>query len=383
MKHKSECCGCTACQQVCPAQCITMEPDEEGFLYPKINEANCIHCQKCERVCPIRHPALPVGKTEAFVGYAENLALRRASSSGGVFSLAAQWILSRQGAVFGAAFDEHFQVRHICVESAEELGRLRGSKYVQSSLENTYAEAKRELQNGRWVLFSGTACQVAGLKNDLGEEYERLLTVDVLCHGVPSPKIWDLYLQEQESANRSKISSVQFRDKVSGWKQYSLTSRYENGRTCSFRFPEDPYMCMFLGNIDLRPSCYDCRFKAFPRASDLTIGDCWGIDKLMPDMDDDQGTSVILVHTPKGRQLLDAIRDKLVLRNAELDQVLPPSAESRRSVEMHPNRKKYWEGVERGENMDVLCGYLRKSLVQRAMSFGKYVITRYIYLMEH
>lgn len=373
MKHKSECCGCTACQQICPAQCITMEPDEEGFLYPRINGANCIRCQKCEQVCPIQHPPFPAGKTEASVGYAKNLALRRASSSGGVFSLAAQWVLNQQGVVFGAAFDERFQVHHICIETEEELYRLRGSKYVQSSLENTYTEAEQNLQIGRWVLFSGTACQIAGLKKYLGKEYERLLTIDVLCHGVPSPKIWKLYLQEQESVNRSKITSVQFRDKVSGWKQFSLTSRFENGQTCSFRVSEDRYMRMFLGNIDLRPSCYDCRFKVFPRASDLTIGDCWGIDKLMPDMDDDQGTSVILVHTPKGQQLLDAVREELVLQKAELDRVLPPSAESRKSVEVHPNRKKYWAAVQSGAQIGELSRYVQKSFVQKLAGIIRYM----------
>ena len=376
MNHKSECCGCTACQQICPVQCIVMTSDEEGFLYPKINEGQCIGCQKCEAVCPIQTPPLVKGKTQTYVGYAQNEKIRRRSSSGGIFSLAAEYVLKRGGAVFGAAFDDALAVHHICVESEEDLDKLRGSKYVQSSLENTYAQAEEYLIDGRWVLFSGTACQIAGLKNYLGKEYDRLLTIDVLCHGVPSPKIWKLYLEDQERKYNSKIISIQFRDKKLGWKLYSIRIQFENGREYAVPFTKDKFMNMFLANIDLRPACHDCRFKELPRVSDMTIGDCWGIENYMPEMDDDKGTSLFMVHSPKGERILEAIREDLAVKEAELNRFLSGDADLRKSVDMHPNRKKYWAGVYRGESLDVLHGYVRKSFLQKVVGLIRWVLMR-------
>lgn len=369
MNHKSDCCGCTACQQICPAQCITMEPDEEGFLYPGINDSACIHCDKCKTVCPILTPLLPAGQTKTYVGYTPNEEIRRHSSSGGIFTLAAQFVLKKGGVVFGAAFDDAFQVCHIGVESEEDLWRLRGSKYVQSNLGNTYSQARQHLTAGRWVLFSGTACQIAGLKKYLGKNYERLLTIDVLCHGVPSPRIWKLYLEDQERTNQARITSIQFRDKRLGWKRFSMRILFENGREYAVPFRNDIFMNMFLGNIDLRPACHDCRFKEFPRVSDMTLGDCWGIHKHMPEMDDDQGTSVVLVHTKKGQELLKALPENTILKGAELDRVLPASADSRKSVEMHPNRRKFWADVELGYSIAQISGRVRRNLAQRAIGY--------------
>lgn len=365
MNRKSDCCGCTACQQICPAHCISMVPDEEGFLYPETDNTLCIQCGKCETVCPIQNPPVPNGKTQTYVGYANHPQIRRQSSSGGIFSLAADYVLKHNGVVFGAAFDDTFAVRHICVESEGELHKLRGSKYVQSSLDDTYAQVKRCLRDSRWVLFTGTACQIAGLKRYLGKAYEQLLTIDILCHGVPSPRIWKRYLEDQERKHHAKTTSVQFRDKRLGWKIFSMRILFENGREYAVPFSKDPFMEMFLSNIDLRPSCHDCRFKAFPRVSDITIGDCWGIERQMPEMDDDLGTSILLVHSAKGERLFRAIRESLTVKNAELDSVLPAGADSRKSVEMHPNREKFWAGVDRGEGIDCLQKYVRKNFIQK------------------
>ena len=374
MNHKSECCGCTACQQICPVQCIVMTSDEEGFLYPKINEGQCIGCQKCEAVCPIQTPPLVKGKTQTYVGYAQNEKIRRRSSSGGIFSLAAEYVLKRGGAVFGAAFDDALAVHHICVESEEDLDKLRGSKYVQSSLENTYAQAEEYLIDGRWVLFSGTACQIAGLKNYLGKEYDRLLTIDVLCHGVPSPKIWKLYLEDQERKYNSKIISIQFRDKKLGWKRYSIRIQFENGREYAVPFTKDKFMNLFLGNIDLRPSCYDCRFKAFPRPSDMTIGDCWGIEHHLPELDDDKGASVIVVHTEKGQAVLNEIRAGMTCQRAEREEDWPITADARESVAMHPKIRQFWADLQAGKSFDELHHYARKRFVQKALSYCKMVL---------
>ena len=366
---KKECCGCTACLHVCPVNCITMQEDEEGFLYPIIEKDKCISCHQCEKVCPIQNTSILNIKTQTFVGYSKDEEIRKQSSSGGIFSALAEWIIQQNGVVFGAAFDENFEVHHIAIETREELSKLRGSKYVQSRLENVYPEVKQYLEMKRIVLFTGTSCQIAGLKKYLNKEYEYLYTVDVLCHGVPSPKIWRMYLEEKKKENNAAIEKVEFRNKENGWKNYLMNIEFCNMQPYCVHYFKDKYIKMFLGNIDLRPSCYECHFKDIPRTSDMTIGDSWGIEKYIPDMDDDRGTSVILVNTLKGEKLLETIRENLILKEAKGDEILPPTADSRRSVEMHPNRKKYWEGVKKGESIELLYGYVQKSFIQKMVSF--------------
>lgn len=376
MINKKDCCGCTACIHICPVKCIMMQEDDEGFLYPVIEKEKCIHCQKCEKVCPIQITDSLNTKTDTFVGYSRNEEIRKQSSSGGIFSVVAEWILKQRGVVFGAAFDENLDVHHIAIETVEELAKLRGSKYVQSRLENVYPEAKQYLEMKRKVLFTGTACQIAGLKIYLNREYENLYTIDVLCHGVPSPKIWRMYLEEKKKQYHTSIEKVEFRNKVNGWKNYSMNILFANIQPYCVHFLEDKFMRMFLDNIDLRPSCYACHFKGFPRISDMTIGDSWGIEKYMSDMDDDKGTSIILIHSSNGEKIFEAIRNKLIVREAKLDQVLPVTAESRRTVEMHPNRNKFWKGVKRGESIDILYGYIQKSFIQRVVCFIRYIMIR-------
>ena len=376
MINKKGCCGCTACLHVCPVKCITMQEDEEGFLYPVIKKEKCIHCHKCEKVCPVRNENNTNTKTETYVGYSKDDEIRKQSSSGGIFSVVAEWILLQNGVIFGAAFDENFEVHHIVIERKEELEKLRGSKYVQSRLEKVYPEVKQYLEIKRKVLFTGTACQIAGLKRYLNKEYENLYTVDVLCHGVPSPKIWRMYLEEKEKQYHASIEKYEFRNKENGWNNYSINIIFSNKQRYCVHFFEDKYMRLFLGNIDLRPSCYACHFKGFPRVSDMTIGDSWGIEKSMPDMNDDKGTSIILVHSSKGGRMFGAIRENLIVKEAILDEVLSPTAQSRRSVELHPNRKKFWEGVKRGESFDVLCGYVQKNFIQKVVSLFRYIAIR-------
>lgn len=374
MRNKKECCGCTACFHICPINCIVMKEDEEGFLYPNIDKAKCIHCNKCKEVCPNRNIENRNTRTQTFVGYYKDDEVRKQSSSGGIFSAIAEWILQQKGVVFGAAFDENFEVHHIAVETKEELIKLRGSKYVQSRLENTFLEAKEYLEKKRKVLFTGTACQIAGLKNYLSAEYENLYTVDVLCHGAPSPKIWRMYLDDKKEQYQASINKVEFRNKDDGWKNFSINIAFSNMERFYTHHNKEKFMRMFLDNLDLRPSCYSCVFKDFPRISDVTIGDSWGVENYMPDMDDDKGTSVILVHSSNGEKIFREIRKKLIVNEVGLDVAVSPTADSRKSVTMHPNRNKYLEGVKRGENFDVLYEYVKKSFLQRAVGYVQYFI---------
>lgn len=369
---KADCCGCGACRQSCPKNCITLEPDEEGFLYPKVDEAICVNCGLCEKVCPMLAKQEPSPRgVNAYAAYTPDDQTRERSSSGGVFSALAADILNRGGVVAGAAFDEDFSVRHILVEKDQALHRLRGSKYVQSRMEDSYIQIQQLLKQGRVVLFTGVSCQVAGLKAFLNREYENLYTVDVLCHGVPSPKVWSHYCREQEAAHGQKLRGVSFRDKRSSWRNYSICLTFEDGTEYCRPNAEDAYLRVFLADLCLRPSCHSCRFKEFPRLSDLTIGDAWGVEKHMPDWDDDRGTSLVMVNSPKGQAWWDAVAGNLVFRAGDLDTLLPKGADSRRSVRPHANRSRFFATLDRGERMEQLVMLSRKIPYRRLLSFGK------------
>lgn len=365
-KKKKDCCGCNACQQICPKSAISMTEDNEGFLYPVIDYKKCVSCGLCEKVCPIKETNSKTDEIiKCYVAYAKDEEVRVNSSSGGMFTLLAEEILKRGGIVVGATFDEKWRVHHICIDSVIDLQKLRGSKYTQSRLNNTYKEVKEFLEKGKEVLFTGTECQISGLKKYLSKEYENLFTVDVLCHGVPSPKVWDKYIKSNISENHSDIKHISFRNKETGWKNYSVKMEFENSKEYRENFSKDLFMRMFLSEICLRPSCHDCRFKKLERNADVTIGDCWGIGNYMPEMDDDKGTSVILIHSDKGRKIWESILDKIIYKEAERDKALSPNADSRKSVVPHINRKKFFRKLSNGESIESLEKLLELSLWRR------------------
>lgn len=306
--RSSDCCGCNACAQRCPKKCITLIADHEGFLYPQINIDSCIDCGLCEKVCPIinsKKQSLPPEKVIAAINPDENI--RMNSSSGGVFSLLAEQIIKENGVVFGAKFDDNWQIVHDYTDTIDGLDNFRGAKYVQSKIGNSFILAEKFLQDGRKVLFSGTPCQIAGLKLYLKKEYINLFTVDIICHGVPSPKIWDLYLRSIYK-DVTNIKKINFRDKASGWKNYKFHIEYNpivknssNNIIKDFNEPfyKNIYMKGFLSNLYLRPSCHKCPCKPGKYRSDMTIADFWGADIENPEMDDDKGLSLILCHSEK------------------------------------------------------------------------------------
>ena len=306
MTEKEKCTGCTACAAVCPFDAITMKADPEGFLYPVTDSARCVKCGKCDRVCPVDRGAagapLP---NQAFLAMADDARIRRVSSSGGIFTRLSEKILEQGGMVFGCAMSEHpHRAHHVGVSSPEELGMLRGSKYLQSDLENTLKEADRQLKQGRWVLFTGTPCQIAGAKSYLRDR-EKLLTVDVICHGAPSPMVWSAYLSALEAEYSGRAVSVTFRDKSEGWRKYSLECVFDNGRVYRKNVLEDLYLRGFVENLFLRPSCHQCVFKGGNYQSDLTVGDYWGVERSFPELAKADGVSLLIPHTAKG---LEAIR---------------------------------------------------------------------------
>jgi len=324
---KQDCCGCNSCVQCCPKSCITMCEDEEGFLYPEVDENVCVDCGLCEKVCPVLHQAEDRKPLAVYAAKNKNEEIRRQSSSGGVFTALAEEVIKDGGVVFGARFDEHWEVKHDYTETVEGLSIFRGSKYVQSRIEDCYQKVEQFLRAGRKVLFSGTPCQAAGLKLFLRKEYDYLLTVDFICHGVPSPGVWREYLKEEIARQcdgknivlshpvlndrEARIESISFRNKCLGWKRFSfvltlsLSDGYGDNKLVLLSEPlnKNIFLRGFLANLYLRPSCHICPAKSLKSGSDITIGDFWGIQNVMPEIDDDKGVSAVMVSTEKGKEI--------------------------------------------------------------------------------
>lgn len=346
LTNKANCTGCHACKAACPRNCIHMEADSEGFLYPIVDRSRCVQCGLCESACPVLQRAVTSNRPEAYAAQSKDDDLRYVSSSGGIFTEISCSIIRSGGVVFGAAFDEGFAVKHIWVETLEDLAKLRGAKYVQSEIGEAYGQARRFLQNGRIVLFSGTPCQISGLRSFLGREYGNLLTQDIICHGVPSPLVWEKYIQYRESEKKKKVSGVTFRNKEHGWKGYHVCFEFDD-RTRNLRSSsDDQYMRSFLSDLCLRPSCHECTFKAQNRASDLTLADFWGIDKVLPDMDDDRGTSLVIVNTDRGREVFDEIRNHLTWKKVDLERALQYNPAMNVSATAHPKRNEFMQCIE-------------------------------------
>lgn len=314
IKNPIECCGCNGCVQVCPKSCISFDEDREGFRYPLVDLDKCIRCGLCEKVCPVLNPSeLPATEPEVFAAINEDDRIRRESSSGGVFTAIAEEILAEGGVVFGAKYDENWEVCHGYVETKEDLKGFRGSKYMQSRIGSSYKDTLKFLKEGRKVLFTGTPCQIAGLKRFLRKDYENLYTVDSICHGVPSAKVWRMYLADMVKRGEIKyskadITKVGFREKLPGWLNSKVEIKSKDAEYAASK-NDDPYFVAFIRNVTLRPICYQCPFKAGKSGSDLTMADFWGIRETDPEMFDDKGTSMIIRHN--GRiQLPSAIRIK-------------------------------------------------------------------------
>lgn len=342
---KQRCCGCGACANACPKKCISMEADQEGFLYPKIKKETCIDCGLCERVCPV----IQVDNDREFAqqGYIvqhRNDDVRKESTAGGAFTAIAQYVISLGGVAFGAAYDERFNVHHIAVESEEDLWRFRNSKYVQSRTEEALGQAKEYLQEGRMVCFSGTPCQIEGLKRCLRKEYENLITVDVVCHAVPSPLVFRKYVQMQRQQLGSSIGNIRFRDKHYGYQYSTMTVKDNFGKDLyAYGIDTDPMLRSFFANVCDRPSCYDCQFKKRYRVSDFTIWDCYPVYEFNKTMDDDKGTTRVLVHSEKGRKIFEKIKAGLKWHEVDPDDLTKGVKEMFYSVPISEKRSRFME----------------------------------------
>lgn len=364
---KKDCCGCASCVQVCPKQCISMNEDCEGFLYPKVDSAVCVDCGLCEKVCPVINQGYTIVPLATYAAKNKDEKIRYKSSSGGIFTLIAEQILADGGVVFGARFNENWEVVHDYAETVEGLEPFRGSKYVQSVIGDNYKYAKQFLLEGRKVLFSGTPCQIAGLKKFLRKEYENLLTVEVVCHGVPSPKVWRDYLEYSKNFFETKVKKsafdsnlnireISFRDKSNGWKNYNVRISYsfdnvDNSAT-NYNineltpFKDNLYMRGFLKDIYLRPSCFQCPAKHGKSGADIAIADYWGIQRIHPELDDDKGVNLVLINTQKGQNYFNEIAASLAYTISDYKKAIASNPCIVKSVAEPSQRVLFWKEYE-------------------------------------
>ena len=319
IQNETKCCGCGACTQICPKNAIAMQTDTEGFLYPIVDASKCIKCGLCLKTCPILNNKKKNLTVKVFVEKNKNTEQQKQSSSGGMFSVLANYILKQNGVVFGAAFNKNWQVEHCFIDKKEDLDKLRRSKYVQSNTLETFKETKKFLDSGRQVLYTATPCQIAGLKSFLNKNYNNLLTADIICHSIPSPGIWKEFLKQNYDIN--KLIKIDFRDKKSGWDKSKLYFYFGDGKI----EPNNNQMSLFrigFGKaLFCRPSCHNCYFKGNNRFSDFTLGDAWGYADYAPEIYDKNGLSVIFVNNKKAEEIFNKFRKDLIHKQVDIDKV--------------------------------------------------------------
>ena len=371
-RGKDTCCGCNGCVQVCPKECIHLKNDLEGFWYPVVDTEKCIRCGLCDKVCPelsVLEPSYPI---KSFAAIHKDSKMLSKSSSGGVFAALAEYVLNKKGVVFGAVFNDNWEVEHGCIERIQDLYQIQGSKYVQSDIMDSYVQARNFLSQKKLVLFSGTPCQIAGLRSFLRKDYENLYLVDIICHGVPSPLVWKEYIEN--NFNKKNITNISFREKKPLWDKYSFMIRL--GTRC-FKEPagENPYLRGFLKDIYLRPSCYNCSFKKGKSMSDCTIGDFWGIREIMPDLDVNRGCSCLMVNSDKGLRVIRDI-DSLEYYKVNYEDILRNNPSLEESSLEHPFRSKFYRDFTTKKYKKVEKKWMRKPLKDRFKTKIKLLLIR-------
>lgn len=352
------CTGCSACIQVCGKDAIKLEENQEGFTYPVVNTESCVDCGLCLIKCPV-HGERPLLNKEvlAYAAYNRDEREREGSSSGGLFILLAKRVIAMGGYVYGAAYKEDLSVFHCKVDTESGLEKLMKSKYIQSDIGNAYASCKEDLVNGKSVLFTGTPCQIAGLKSYLGKEYEGLLTQDFVCHGVPSSKVWRNWVKQQQKLF-PEISSVDFRSKKGGWRFFHISYGIGKNKFTYVSSRMDPYFVGFNDSLYLREACYDCKFKKDRHSSDVTVGDFWSVKKMAPVMDDDRGVSIIFLNTKRAVEWFDKLKPNLVYMPLNYELVCENHNMIVNSAEHHDRRVKFFERYD-GNNLPELVAKLR------------------------
>ena len=350
---KSACVGCNGCASVCPTQCIELKADEEGFSYPVVDVVKCIDCGLCERVCPVLVQEGERVPLHTYAAVNNDNEVRVKSSSGGIFYPLAVSVIADGGVVFGAVFNDKWRVVHTHAQCIDELYRMRGSKYSQSEIGECYKLAKKFLSEGRRVLFTATPCQIAGLRRYLRKEYTNLICVDIICHGVPSPAVFNAYLcEEGERAgfDVKDIRHINFRDKREGWHASSFVYSYvvasgdeEKVHTKVENLYQNLYCKGFILDLYLRPSCHDCPSKRFKSGSDISIADLWGVEDITPELDDNRGTSLIFINSEVGDRCFESIAKEITFKEIPFVEAIKGNPQINSSAIESKNRKAFFQ----------------------------------------
>lgn len=320
---EENCCGCGACYQICPKHSIQMTENNRGFLVPTIDERTCVNCGTCIKVCPEKRQPLLNHVIRTYAAIAKNKKILNSSTSGGVFGVISECVLLEGGCVYGCMWDENLCAQHTRIEHVEELEKIQSSKYVQSNTKKTFAEVRDDLKQGRIVLYSGTACQIAGLKNFLNGKEDYLITVEVACHGVPSPGLFRKYINWKSKMVGERVSGIRFRDKEKHKKgeHYKFCLNFVDGKKRYYLSDEDPYYGAFLAGKTLRKTCYHCKYKQTDRIADILLGDFWGIEKEHPNFPAQYGASAVTLTSNKAVELFEKVKDKLVIEVSTFNKI--------------------------------------------------------------
>lgn len=383
-----DCCNCNGCTQICPKEAIYKKTDEDGFIYPHIDQSKCIDCGLCQKVCAYQHIEETNVPLKTYAATSTDTAQKMKSASGGIFAVLATKVIKSGGIVYGAEMvrnEDGFEIRHVGIESINDLKRLQGSKYVQSNIGECYKEIRKHLIAGREVLFSGVPCQCAGLKGFLmGKDYPNLTIVDIICHGVPSQKLFNDYIA-YTFKDSDKITGYKFRDKSSGWELAACVT-YKDGTRKLFPAGTDSYYSLFLDQQTYRLNCYSCKYASEHRPGDLTIGDYWGIEKQHPEFaekaDAQKGISCIIVNTPKGEEVLKDMASCLELLPSTYEQVAARNAQLTRPSNMGRYRDEVFR-IYRKEGYAGVASffkakYKKQRIIHRILSMMPYSLKAYL-----
>ena len=350
--NKVDCCGCNACGDVCAKNAISFVTDGEGFWYPQVNKELCVDCGLCDKVCPIHNKASHISRFDepnVFAAYTKDEAIRLDSTSGGIHSMLALKMYEKNAYIGGAVYNVDHTVSQIVDDNPARLPEIRSSKYLQSNAEGVYKEVKKLLKEGKNVLFCGTPCQIHALYNVVGKDWENLYTCDFICRGVNSPKVFLKYMDMLEKQFGAKATEIKFKNKKWGWHNFSLRVNFENGKEyCKDRW-HDLFFIGYLqaGNFT-RPSCYECKFKGFPQKADISLADFWGIEKIDATMDQDKGTSLVMVNSTKGQALFDSIKDRIEWRQFTMDDAKEGNPAMEGSLHTaKPNRELFFADLDK------------------------------------
>ena len=373
--HKKEDCnGCGTCSLLCPVNAIKMIEDEEGFLYPKIDEEKCIKCNKCRKICS-NYPRKNEYQIKAYATKNKDEEKRKNSTSGGMFKILAEYVINKNGIVFGVRLNKNLVAIHDYAETIKECKEFSFSKYVRSDLNHSYEKVKKFLSEDRYVLFTGTPCQVQGLRNYLGKDSEKLILCEIICHANPSPKVLKMYIKNHENISKQKVKQIYFRSKNKEMDN-SAYIEFEDGTKKKIQ----EYITAFSGNqLINRPSCYQCQFVDENRKADFTIGDLWGIERILPEFNDNKGISLLTVNTEKAEKIFDKIKDMLDYKEVNLKEAFRYNHHSNLSKNKH--RDKFFLDISNGkinENniIKYLQKYTKKSIYRKVLNKAKRILRR-------